>query len=105
VRFRDFWRSAYSDNYFGFRFVLGMCVFWLAPLLFGAIGLMTVPQRWSMVVWAVVAGVGWLAAWAVMLGRHFRAGPGNVVDLTPTRAMLLPAVLMVGGLVGCLVSF
>ncbi|WP_340536808.1 hypothetical protein [Nocardioides sp. GXZ039] len=105
IRVRDFWRSAHADSHAGFRFVVGMCVFWFGPLLFGAMGLMTRPQRWAIVAWAAVAALGWLAAWAVMLGRHFRARPGEVVDLTPTAPLLLPAGLMVGGIVGCLLSF
>lgn len=103
MRFRDFWRSAASDNIFGFRFVLGMCLFWVGPLMFGAIGALA--SRPAMVLWAVVAAVGWLLAWAVMLVRHFRSMPGSRADLTPTVPMILPAALMVGGVVGCLMAF
>lgn len=49
--------------------------------------------------------MGWVGAWIVMLTRHFRSEPGTLVDLTPTKAMLLPAALMVGGVFGCLLSF
>ncbi|KGN39582.1 hypothetical protein [Knoellia subterranea] len=105
MRIRDFWRSAWNDNIFGFRFVVGMCGFWFGPLMFGTMGFMTRPQKWAMVAWAAVAAVGWLGAWVVMLGRHFRSAPGTHVDLTPTKPMLLPAALMVGGIVGCLLSF
>lgn len=105
MRFRDFWRSAASDNIFGFRFVVGMCIFWLGPLLFMAIGLMTQPQRWAMVWWSVVALVGWVLAWAVMLVRHFSSMPGSRADLTPTVAMIVPSALMVGGIVGVLLAF
>lgn len=103
ARGRDFWRSAAGDNILGFRFVLGMCLFWAGPLLFAAIGVLA--DRPSMVVWAVVAEVGWALAWAVMLTLHLRSSPGDRVDLTPTVPMILPAVLMVGGTVGCLMSF
>ncbi|WP_353953161.1 hypothetical protein V6K52_06950 [Knoellia sp. S7-12] len=103
MRFRDFWRSAASDNIFGFRFVLGMCLFWAGPLLFAAIGVLA--DRGAMVVWSVVAAVGWALAWAVMLIRHFNSIPGDRVNLTPTLPMIVPAVLMVGGTVGCLMSF
>lgn len=105
MRFRDFWRSAWADNIFGFRFVVGMCVFWFGPLLFGAMAIMGDGTLWAMLIWAGVAAVGWLGAWAVMLTRHFRSEPGTLVDLTPTKAMLLPAALMVGGVFGCLLSF
>ena len=105
MRVRDFWRSAAADSLVGFRFVVGMCVFWVGPVLFAAIGLMSRPQRWDMVVWAAVAAAGWLGAWLVMLSRHARGGPGTRVDLTPTTPMLLPAALMVGGVVGCLLAF
>ena len=58
MRVRDFWRSAAADSLVGFRFVVGMCVFWVGPVLFAAIGLMSRPQRWDMVVWAAVAAAG-----------------------------------------------
>ncbi len=103
MRFRDFWRSAAGDNIFGFRFVLGMCLFWAGPLLFAAIGLLA--DRPAMVLWAGVAALGWALAWAVMLIRHFSSIPGDRVDLTPTLPMIPAAVLMVGGTVGCLMSF
>ena len=103
MRFRDFWRSAASDNIFGFRFVLGMCLFWAGPLLFAAIGVLA--DRPAMVWWSVVAAVGWVLTWAVMLVRHFSSIPGDRVDLTPTVPMIVPALLMVGGTVGCLMSF
>lgn len=105
MRFRDFWRNALADNIFGFRFIVGMCVFWFGPLLFAAMGLMTAPQRMSMVLWAGVAALGWIGAWVVMLMRHFRSAPGSDVDLTPSGPMTLPAALMVGGIFGCLLSF
>ncbi|MFC7487887.1 hypothetical protein ACOCJ7_14885 [Knoellia sp. CPCC 206453] len=105
MRVRDFWRSALADNIFGFRFVFGMCVFWFGPLMFAAMGLMVRPRSWSMILWAAVAGLGWVGAWFVMLTRHFRSEPGKIADLTPRKGMLLPAALMVGGVVGCLLSF
>ena len=105
MRFRDFWRSALSDTIFGFRFIVGMCVFWFGPVMFGAMGAMGQPVIWSMVAFAAVAAVGWLWAWVVILTRHFQSSPGTVVDLTPTRPMLGAAALMVGGVVGCLLSF
>lgn len=102
---RSFWRGVWADDRHGFAFVLGMCVFWFGPLLFGAIAIMVPGTIWTMLGGAVMAFVGWVLAWVVMIGRARRAAPGGDVDLTPTRPMLLPAALMVGGVVVCLLSF
>ncbi|KGN35035.1 hypothetical protein N802_01845 [Knoellia sinensis KCTC 19936] len=105
VRIHDFWRSAWADNNLGFRFVVGMCIFWFAPLMFGAMAIMGQGTVWRILGWAAVTAVGWVGAWVVMLTRRFRSEPGTLVDLTPTKPMLIPAALMVGGVVGCLLSF
>ncbi|MBD5831241.1 hypothetical protein AWH69_07360 [Janibacter melonis] len=98
-----FWRSALGDDQSGFRLVVGMCLFWVGPLMFGAMGVLA--GRPGMVLWSVVAAVGWVLAWTVMIVRHRRCGPGERVDLTPTVPMILPGVLMVAGVVGALMSF
>lgn len=54
---------------------------------------------------AVTSLLGWAATWFVMLTRHLRSVPGALVDLTPTVPLLLPAALMVGGVVWSLMSF
>lgn len=82
-----------------------MCVVWFGPVMFAAMGVTARPQVWALVIWSAVAAVGWVWAWVVMLGRQRAAGPGALVDLTPTRPLLLPGALMVGGMVGCLLSF
>lgn len=103
MRFKDFWRSALADNIFGVRFILGLCLFWVAPLFFLYVGLGM--PRPGMAAWGAVAAVGWLMAWAIMLTRHFRSTPGEVVDLTPTLPMILPVVLMVVGTFGAFTAF
>jgi len=103
VRFGDFWRSAMADNIYGARFIMGMCLFWVFPLLLIAIGVMS--RKPAIAWWAAVAELGCVLAWAVMLTRHFRSTPGTVVDLTPTVPLIVPAVLMVAGLFASLYSF
>lgn len=105
MRAGDFWRSAWADDHNGFAFVLGMCAFWFAPLMFGAIAVMVEPAIWPMLGGAVLAALGWVLAWVVMIRQVRRSEPATIVDVTPTLPMVLPAVLMVGGVVICLLSF
>lgn len=103
MRFSDFWRSAYHDNRRGFRFVVGMCLFWIGPVFFIWAG--AAMDRPAMLGWGLLAGAGWLLAWAVMLIRHFRSAPGEVADLTPTVPMIAPGLMMVVGTFGALANF
>lgn len=102
MRFRDFWRSAKADNIFGFRFILGLCLFWIGPAWFVSVGLLM--PRPAMAAWGGLAGAGWLLAWGIMIARHIRSEPGELVDLTPTVPMLLPVAMMVVGTFGALAS-
>lgn len=40
-----------------------------------------------------------------MIRQVRRSEPATIVDVTPALPMVLPAVLMVGGVVTCLLSF
>lgn len=103
MRLGDFWRNVMADSVYGARFVMGMCIFWVFPLLLIAIGVMS--RRPAIAWWAGLAEVGWVLGWAVMLSRHARSAPGNTVDLTPTAPLVIPGALMVVGLLTSLYSF
>ncbi|MBA4085695.1 hypothetical protein [Janibacter sp. LM] len=105
MRIKDVGRSAWSDDHRGFAFVIGMCIFWLGPLMFGAMAVMGPRVIWPMLAGAVITGVGWVLAWVVMIRQVRRSPPGASVDLTPTVPLVAPAVLMVGGVLLSLLSF
>ncbi|WP_068258921.1 hypothetical protein [Janibacter limosus] len=83
MRTADFWKSTWYDDHNGFACVVGMCAFWIGPLMFGAMSIM-------------VPGT---------IRQVRRSEPGSLVDVTPTRSLVVPALLMVVGIVICLLSF
>lgn len=103
MRFSDFWRSAYHHSSTGFRFIFAMHFFWVAPVFFIWAG--AAMDRAPMLGWGILAAVGWVLTWVVVLVRHFRSRPGEVADLTPTVPLLVPGLMMVAGTFGAFANF
>ncbi|PRY63180.1 hypothetical protein BCF74_10211 [Knoellia remsis] len=104
MRVRDFWRSAFSDDTRGWRYVMAMFFVWVPLGMFGAMAILGDEVWWDMLGWVLLAGLGWVIAWTVILRIHRRSEPGATVDLTPWRPLAVPNLMMVAGFVGCFLS-
>lgn len=97
-----FWRTVLRQDRLGYRFIVGLVFF---PVILGLYAV-AAQQRSSipLSVGVIVAAAGWLAAWVIVIRAHRRSRSGDIADLTPWGPLIVPILVMLGGVFAPLAS-